>query len=93
MIEPRYLTPKQCAVYTGLGLPTLYRWAEEGKMPSLKVSNRLLFDRLAVDAWLSRFARQTPWVSSEVLREAAHSIRMASDANQRAGLEPKGGGR
>lgn len=48
-IKKRYYTVKQMCAYTGLPASTLYEWAAQGTIPSIKIGKRLLFDIADVD--------------------------------------------
>ena len=51
-IIPRYLRVGQAAVYMGLASKTIYRLAEERRIPFIRKGRTLLFDRLALDKWM-----------------------------------------
>jgi len=48
------LTVKQVAVALGCHPMTIYGWAEEGKIPHVRVGSRLKFDGGALAAWLEK---------------------------------------
>ncbi|MBI4284162.1 MAG: helix-turn-helix domain-containing protein [Chloroflexi bacterium] len=51
-IIPRYLRIPQAASYLGLAVKTLYRLAEEKRIPHIRKGRTLFFDRLALDKWM-----------------------------------------
>ncbi len=44
VIPERYVDIKSVSRYTYLPVKTLYEWAGQGKMPSIKLGSRVLFD-------------------------------------------------
>ena len=44
VIPERYVDIKSVSRYTSLPVKTLYEWAGQGKMPSIKLGSRVLFD-------------------------------------------------
>jgi len=51
-ITPRYLRIPQAAGYLGLAPKTIYRLAEEKRIPHIRKGRTLFFDRLALDKWM-----------------------------------------
>jgi len=51
-ITPRYLRVSQAAGYLGLAPKTLYRLAEERRIPHIKKGRTIFFDRMALDKWM-----------------------------------------
>ncbi len=45
----RYANIKQVAEYTSLPVKTLYEWASTGRIPSIKLGRRVLFDLHEID--------------------------------------------
>ncbi len=43
-MEKRYFNIKEISEYTSLPIKTLYDWASQGKIPSIKYGRRVLFD-------------------------------------------------
>ncbi len=58
-ITPRYLRVAEAARYLGLAPKTLYRYAEERRIPHIKKFGSLLFDREELDKWMQA-GRITP---------------------------------
>ena len=57
----RYVDIKAVSRYTSLPVKTLYEWAGQGKIPSVKMGRRVLFDLCDIDrvmAGLKRPCRQ-----------------------------------
>ena len=50
----KYLTLEEMASYLQIDKETLFRWAEENKVPAKKEGPAYLFDRKEVETWLSR---------------------------------------
>ena len=51
-ITPRYLRIPQAASYLGLAPKTLYKLAEEKRIPHIRKGRTLFFDRQALDKWM-----------------------------------------
>jgi len=51
-VTPRYLRIPQAAIYLGLAPKTLYRLAEERRIPHIKKGRTIFFDRTALDKWM-----------------------------------------
>ena len=49
---PRYLRVPQAASYLGLAPKTLYRLAEEKRIPHIRKGRTIFFDRVALDKWM-----------------------------------------
>ena len=48
-MKKRYVNIKEVSEYTSLPIKTLYDWASQGKIPSIKYGRRVLFDLLDID--------------------------------------------
>lgn len=46
------MTATEAAVYLRMDRNTLYRWTREGKVPHIKVGNKLFFYKEELDAWM-----------------------------------------
>ncbi len=53
----RYANIKQVAEYTSLPVKTLYEWAGRGKIPSIKIGRRVLFDLQDIDVVMASMKR------------------------------------
>ncbi len=49
MMTKRYVNIKEVSAYTSLPIKTLYEWAGQGKIPSIKMGRRVLFDLHEID--------------------------------------------
>jgi excisionase family DNA binding protein len=49
VITERYVDIKAVSRYTSLPVKTLYEWAGQGKIPSIKIGRRVLFDLNDID--------------------------------------------
>ncbi len=49
MMTKRYANIKEVSEYTSLPKATLYEWASLGKIPSIKLGRRVLFDLNDID--------------------------------------------
>jgi len=65
-ITPRYCGIKDLSKYTGIPVKTLYGWAGQGVIPSMKVRGRVLFDLHEIDQALKGHERENP--------ESVHTI-------------------
>ena len=52
------LNVKQVAQYLQLKESTIYSWAQDGKMPAIKIGRTWRFRRTDLDAWLERHLQQ-----------------------------------
>lgn len=48
-MEKRYVNIKEVSAYTSLPVKTLYEWASQLKIPSIKLGRRVLFDLQDID--------------------------------------------
>ena len=55
----RYVNIKVASLYTSLPVKTLYEWASIGKIPSIKIGRRVLFDLHDIDKIMDSFKRTT----------------------------------
>jgi excisionase family DNA binding protein len=55
----RYVNIKVASLYTSLPVKTLYEWASIGKIPSIKIGRRVLFDLHDIDKVMDSFKRST----------------------------------
>lgn len=51
---PQIMTIKEASKYLRLPLSSLYKLAQEGKIPCQKVGRHWRFRRVTVDSWLDR---------------------------------------
>ncbi len=53
----RYVNIKEVSEYTSLSIKTLYEWASIGKIPSIKIGRRVLFDLRDIDKVMAGLRR------------------------------------
>ncbi|MCP4367306.1 MAG: helix-turn-helix domain-containing protein [Deltaproteobacteria bacterium] len=59
----RYANIKAVSEYTSLPVKTLYEWAGQGKIPSIKIGRRVLFDLNEIDVVMASLKR--PYLQHE----------------------------
>lgn len=57
VMEKRYFNIKDISEYTSLPIKTLYDWASQGKIPSIKYGRRVLFDLEDIDRIMTSMKR------------------------------------
>ncbi len=55
----RYVNIKAASRYTSLPVKTLYEWSGTGRIPSIKIGRRVLFDLHDIDKIMDSFKRST----------------------------------
>jgi excisionase family DNA binding protein len=55
----RYVDIKATSRYTSLPVKTLYEWAGTGRIPSVKIGRRVLFDLYDIDKIMDSFKRSS----------------------------------
>jgi excisionase family DNA binding protein len=55
----RYVNIKAASLYTSLPVKTLYEWAGTGRIPSVKIGRRVLFDLHDIDKIMDSFKRSS----------------------------------
>ncbi len=63
MMTKRYANIKEVSEYTSLPKTTLYEWAGQGKIPSIKIGRRVLFDLNDIDKVMASLKR--PYLQHE----------------------------
>jgi excisionase family DNA binding protein len=58
-ITKRYANIKEVSEYTSLPTKTLYEWSSIGKIPSIKLGRRVLFDLQDIDKIMDSFKRSS----------------------------------
>ncbi|MBT7349854.1 helix-turn-helix domain-containing protein [candidate division WWE3 bacterium] len=53
----RYLNIKEASEYTSIPVKTLYEWAGIGKIPSIKIGRKVLFDIQDIDKAMDKLKR------------------------------------
>lgn len=59
IMKKRYANIKEVSEYTSLPVKTLYDWASQGKIPSIKYGSRVLFDLEDIDRIMASLKRNT----------------------------------
>jgi excisionase family DNA binding protein len=54
MSQDTLLNVKQVAQYLQLKESTIYSWAQDGKIPAIKIGRTWRFRRMDLDSWLER---------------------------------------
>lgn len=62
-MNKRYVDIKKVSKYTSLPVSTLYEWSGTGRIPSIKIGRRVLFDLHDIDKIMSNLKR--PYNQSE----------------------------
>ncbi len=57
-MENRLLNVEGSAKYLGVRKSTIYSWAAQKKIPSVKIGRRLLFDRKDLDGLIEKILRE-----------------------------------
>ncbi|MFO0792623.1 MAG: helix-turn-helix domain-containing protein [Candidatus Brocadiaceae bacterium] len=58
-MKKRYANIKEVSEYTSLPVKTLYDWANIGRIPSIKIGRKVLFDLEDIDRLLTSLKRDT----------------------------------
>lgn len=58
-MKKRYANIKEVSEYTSLSIKTLYDWASQGRIPSIKYGRRVLFDLEDIDRFLASLKRES----------------------------------
>jgi|SRR5579863_2679757 len=76
---------KTLSEYLGVKRKTLYSWAAQGRILSLKIHRLLRFDREEIDSWLMSLKKETqgPSPSAEEKRSQRHQCLPANRDNSR----------
>ena len=59
VVSDRYVDIKAVSKYTSLPVSTLYEWSATGRIPSIKISRRVLFDLHDIDELMASLKRTT----------------------------------
>ncbi len=57
--KERYVDIKAISRYTSLPIKTLYEWSGTGRIPSVKIGRRVLFDLHDIDKIMDSFKRSS----------------------------------
>jgi len=53
-MEKRYLSPQELSDYTGFSVFTIYLWVRQRKIPFIKKSRLVKFDKNKIDSWFQK---------------------------------------
>ncbi len=56
-LKEQYVDAKTVSIYTSLAESTIYEWAGQGKIPSIKLGRRVLFDLDDIDKMMQSMKR------------------------------------
>lgn len=51
-MKKRLINVDEASRYLGIKKSTLYTWAEQKRIPAVKIGRRLLFDLKEIDTWI-----------------------------------------
>ncbi len=57
IMNTRYVSVKEISEYTSIADKTLYEWASQEKIPSIKIGSRVLFDLNDIDQLMASLKR------------------------------------
>ena len=57
VVKKRYANVKDASEYTSIPVKTLYEWSSVGKVPSIRLGRKLLFDLVDLDNFMSNMKR------------------------------------
>ena len=53
-MDRKYLSPQELSDYTGLSVFTIYSWVRQRKIPFIKKSRLIKFDKNKIDTWFQK---------------------------------------
>lgn len=59
-MSDHFMTLKQIAEYLRLNQRTIYKWAQEGKIPASKLGSTWRFRKSEIDLWVERHKNVRP---------------------------------
>jgi excisionase family DNA binding protein len=72
-MHKRYVGIKDVSEYTSLPVKTLYDWAGQGRVPSIKIGRRVLFDLHDIDVLMAELKREE-YNSKEIISKFSGDI-------------------
>lgn len=95
-IEKRYVGIKELSRYCSLPVKTLYEWAGTGRIPSIKIGSRRLFDLHDIDKIMQGLKCGTDKISTTaskiICNSSSGKVQFCHSNSQLAGtLNEKGG--
>lgn len=79
-MKERLLTAREAADFLRVHLVTLYSWVSEGKVPSIKLGRKRLFDPAELERWLE----------TQTVRERGPGPRLADRRRRKNAARPQG---
>ncbi len=73
-MKKRYANIKEVSEYTSLPVKTLYEWASQGRIPSIKFGRRVLFDLEDIDMLLNSLKRDTQHCE-KIIKKVMENVR------------------
>jgi excisionase family DNA binding protein len=73
-MNKRYANIKEVSVYTSLPVKTLYEWASQGRIPSIKFGRRVIFDLEDIDILLNSLKRDTEHCE-KIIKKVMENVR------------------
>jgi excisionase family DNA binding protein len=90
--EPPYWDIKELSEYLHIKRSTLYAWAAQGKIPSLKIHGLLRFRQEAIDQWVASFEQApSPRPSPLIRHSPCHELDPLIAAAKREVYTPRRG--
>ncbi len=87
-ITKRYINIRELSRYTSLPVKTLYDWTSQGKVPSIRLGRRILFDLRDIDQLMNNLKRSN--LQCEINKDKIYNIIHDSGYTDTSGLG-KGG--
>ena len=57
-VKKRFFNVREISIYLGMSVPTIYRYAEEKKVPYFKIGKVLRFDVQEIERWMRAFKKE-----------------------------------
>lgn len=73
-MKKRYANIKEVSEYTSLPVKTLYEWASQGRIPSIKFGRRVIFDLEDIDMILNSLKRDTEHCE-KIIKKVMENVR------------------
>lgn len=73
-MKKRYANIKEVSEYTSLPVKTLYEWASQGRIPSIKFGRRVIFDLEDIDTILNSLKRDTEHCE-KIIKKVIENVR------------------
>lgn len=73
-MRKRYASIKELSEYTSLPVKTLYEWASQGRIPSIKFGRWVIFDLEDIDMILNSLKRDTEHCE-KIIKKVMENVR------------------